>query len=70
LSGTVTARQTGNRVVFTIRFTYPEKHCSGLVTGRGDLADGGRLFEGGLRVTGECSGAEPEEGTFSLWRRP
>jgi len=68
-SGTVAARQTGNIVTFTAPFSAPEKHCEGTMTGRGELADGGRLFVGRILITGACSGTPPDSATFGLWRR-
>jgi len=37
--------------------------------GEAELANGGRLFVGELRISGACSGEEDEVGTFALRRR-
>jgi quinoprotein glucose dehydrogenase len=68
-SGSVTAHQVGNTVTFTAPFRAPEKSCDGTMTGRGEMADGGRLFVGRILITGACSGTPPDSATFGLWRR-
>ena len=68
-SGAVIAHQMGNTVTFTAPFRAPEKSCDGTMTGRGELADGGRLFVGRILITGACSGTPPDSATFGLWRR-
>ncbi len=68
-SGPVTAHQVGDTVTFTAPFRVPEKQCDGTMTGRGELADGGRLFVGRILISGACSGTPPDSATFGLWRR-
>jgi hypothetical protein len=79
--GTVSGRQTGDTIVFTAppltagssplsAFHSSEKKCDGVFAGRGELADGGRLFVGRVLLTGPCSGTPPDSGSFGVWRRP
>ena len=68
-SGTVVARQVGNVVTFTAPFHSSELGCDATVTGKGELADRGRLFVGRMLFSGACSGTPPDSGTFALWRR-
>jgi quinoprotein glucose dehydrogenase len=67
-AGTVSGRQRGDTVVFTAPFHSSEKKCDGAFAGRGEIADGGRLFVGRVLLTGPCSGTPPDSGTFGVWR--
>jgi hypothetical protein len=64
----VSARTVGTALTFAFSFTYPEKHCSGTITGNGAQANGGGLLVGTVEVLSSCS-EHPETGTFSF-RRP
>ena len=68
ITGTVSARTVGTALTFAFSFTYPEKHCSGTITGNGAQANGGGLLVGTVEVLSSCS-EHPETGTFSF-RRP
>lgn len=68
ITGTVSARTAGTALTFAFSFTYPQKHCSGIVTGTGTQANGGGLLVGTVEVLSSCS-EHPETGTFSF-RRP
>jgi quinoprotein glucose dehydrogenase len=68
ITGTVTGTTFGNRITYRVQFTYPERHCGGDIHGIAEVANGGRLLVGELRVTGACSGEEPEVGTMALRR--
>ncbi|HYK82175.1 MAG TPA: pyrroloquinoline quinone-dependent dehydrogenase [Gemmatimonadales bacterium] len=67
-AGPVTGHAQGSAVTLQMAFTYPAKHCGGVIVGGGAQANGGQLLEGTLRVTGTCSD-HAEVGTFALWRR-
>ena len=68
ITGTVSARTAGTALTFAFSFSYPEKHCSGIITGSGAQANGGGLLVGTIEVRSNCS-EHPETGAFSF-RRP
>ncbi len=68
LTGTVTARASGNAFTYSVAFIYPAKHCAGTIAGTGVQANGGRLLVGTQRLISTC-GEHAEPGTFALWRR-
>jgi hypothetical protein len=69
ITGTLAGTRAGGTLTYTIAFTNPAQSCSGTIEGTAELANEGRLLVGGFRVSGECSGAEPEVGTLAV-RRP
>lgn len=68
ITGTLTGTTFGNRLTFHVEFTYPAQHCRGEMRGIAELANDGHLLVGEIHVSGECSGAEPEDGTIALRR--
>lgn len=68
ITGTLTGTTFGNRLTYAIRFTYPADRCDGEIRGIAELANRGHLLVGELRISGACSGAEPEDGTIALRR--
>ena len=69
ITGTLTGTWAAGKLTYAIAFTYPAESCSGTIEGTAELANEGRLLVGGLRVSGPCSGAEPDFGTLAV-RRP
>lgn len=65
ITGTISARPAGTALTFAFTFTYPEKHCGGVLSGKGTQANGGGLLVGTVEVQSSCS-EHPETGTFSL----
>ena len=69
ITGTLSGTRSGDTLRLTMPFRYPAKSCSGTMEGIGELANGGRLLVGELRVVSSCSQA-PEQGTFAVRPRP
>ncbi|HEY7685231.1 MAG TPA: pyrroloquinoline quinone-dependent dehydrogenase [Gemmatimonadales bacterium] len=69
ITGTLTGTRAGGTLTYRIAFGIPAQSCSGTIEGTAELANEGRLLVGGFHVSGECSGAEPEDGTLAM-RRP
>lgn len=69
VTGTLTGTTFGNRLTYRVQFTYAEQRCSGEMQGIAEIANQGRLLVGEVRITGACSGEEPEVGTIALRRR-
>jgi putative pyrroloquinoline-quinone binding quinoprotein len=65
ITGTVSVRTSGMALTLAFPFSYPEKHCSGTITGTGAQANGGGLLVGTLEVSSSCSD-HLETGTFSF----
>jgi quinoprotein glucose dehydrogenase len=68
ITGELAGEISGARLTYRVSFTYPEKRCDGTIDGVADVANQGRLLVGELRVSGSCSGDEPELGTMALRR--
>jgi len=64
LSGTI----DGHQLTFRVPFTRSEKRCTGQIEGVAEVANGGHLLVGEVRISGACSGEEPEVGTMALRR--
>jgi quinoprotein glucose dehydrogenase len=69
ITGTLTGTRTAGTLTYAIAFIFPAQSCSGTIEGTAELANAGRLLVGGLRVSGACSGADPDFGTLAV-RRP
>ncbi len=69
MTATVNGALIGGRIGWTAPFMLADQRCSGTMLGEAELANGGRLFVGELRISGACSGEEDEVGTFALRRR-
>jgi quinoprotein glucose dehydrogenase len=65
ITGTMSVRTSGTALTFAFPFTYPEKHCSGTITGKGEQANRGGLLVGTVEVHSSCND-HPETGTFSF----
>lgn len=69
VAGTASGRVTAEGVAVRIPFRNESERCSGVAQGVLELANGGRLLVGELRITGGCSD-DPEVGAVALHRRP
>jgi hypothetical protein len=68
IAGTLVAHVHGTAYSFVLPFRFDERHCSGTITGEGEVANAGSLLEGKLSVETTCADG-PEHGTFSFRRR-
>lgn len=67
IAGPIAFHRSGGALTWRLSFTYPAKHCAGVISGEGEEADGGRLLVGTLTVHSSCSDHD-EPGAFSFRR--